>query len=584
MVRALLPALLFLVPAIQAPSPVPGTIPFRNWVDGQELGGGSRSLQSQPGGVQVSVQKEWMELSRMGLKIRQAQELQATRQPDGRLTFAWSLQLATEPLTGTATWEPSRPRELQVRATGGEVRILPVPDGACLWPEDLEAGLKQAARARTPFRATTFTFPLQKWSTLEVTPLGPDPLEGIPDAVRFRGTETEGRQVVPTELWVSPTQGEVRHRSVMGGLELLTQRADLPAPGPTGLRENLFARSLKPLPPHAFLPWLETLEVAQEGGEPVVLAPAPEVQPLGPGRWRLRRAALPTGMEATQPPVSGTPSPEEAPYLAPSPLVPFRDPLFEGLLRRLAPRPGASRWELAQAVNTFVYEWITDKDYGVGFASAREVAVVPRGDCTEHGVLAVALLRRLGVPARGAVGWVALEGVLGPHFWVEVRLGTRWVPMDPTFDQAPASAFRLKLGDSDLADLGSVGWEAAQVLGPSGWRPRWAVPTLQGDRVEVEGGLRLRYPGGQWTWIEGHLLLRTPGGRWELSATPPPLARQRQEGKRLRGKTGLTGWWTSEGDLLVSLEGGRWLKVTGLQEAAAFAFLDTLRVEGATSR
>lgn len=579
MLRLLLPALLLLAPGVQAPPPAPGAISFRHWMDGQELGGGERSLTAQPDGTQVSHQREWMELDRLGMKVRQSQELQVIRRSTGQLTFSWSLRLATDPLTGTATWDPSQPQVLRVRASGGDPRELSVPAGAILWPEDLSSGLKAAARDRTPFRATTFAFSLQQWSTLDLTPLGPDPLPGIPDAIRFRGTESEGRQQVPTELWVSPSQGEVRHRSVLGGMELLLQRADLPAPGPTGLRENLFARSLKPLPRHALLPWLPQVEVIQEGGDPIALAATPEAHPQGPRQWTLQRAAIPTGAEATQLPVTGSPGPDEAPYLAPSPLVPFRDPIFEGLLRRLAPRPGASRWELAQAVNTFVYDWITDKDYGVGFASAREVAVIPRGDCTEHGVLAVALLRRLGVPARGVVGWVALEDVLGPHFWVEVKLQQRWVPLDPTLAQAPASAFRLKLNDTDLADLGSVGWEAVQILGEATWHPRWAEPLIEGDRLGTPDGLRLRYPGGQWTWIQGRLLLRTPAARLECAAVPPPLDSQRREGRRLQGRSGLLAWWTAGGDLLLDLGSGRWLRVVGLPEAGAFPFLDTLRVE-----
>ena len=85
--------------------------------------------------------------------------------------------------------------------------------------------------------------------------------------------------------------------------------------------------------------------------------------------------------------------------------MPFQDRAFDGLIRRLALPPGLSRWDLAKRVNSFVFEWIIEKDFTVGFASALEVAHHPRGDCTEHGVLAVALLRRLGVPARGVTGW-----------------------------------------------------------------------------------------------------------------------------------------------------------------------------------
>ena len=48
--------------------------------------------------------------------------------------------------------------------------------------------------------------------------------------------------------------------------------------------------------------------------------------------------------------------------------------MAEGLLARLKPSSAATRWQLAKAVNRFVFDWITEKDYSVGFASALEVA------------------------------------------------------------------------------------------------------------------------------------------------------------------------------------------------------------------
>ncbi|MBI3132253.1 MAG: transglutaminase domain-containing protein [Acidobacteria bacterium] len=580
MPRSLLLALALTAPILaqSAPAPAAETTRFRQWMDGQETGGAEQTLRA-AGAHQEVTAREWLELSRAGQTVRQEQSLTVTRQTDGTLAFRWSLRLANEPLTGEATWSPAAPRELRVRPAHGEAKVESLPEGAVLWPLEQQAILKRAAQARTAVKLVTYTFAVQQWSTLELTPLGPDPLPGVPDAVRFRGHETEGRQDLPTELWVSPTQGEVRHRTVLGGVEVLTQRADLPAPSPTGLKENLFDKSLKALPLHAFLPWVPQLEVRQEGGEPVTLAPSAEVQELAKDRWRLSRAAEPTAAEAAQAPVTGTPAAEEAPYLAPTPLVPFRDPAFDGLLRRLSPRAGATRWELTRAVNRFVFEWISDKDYSVGFASAREVALIPRGDCTEHGLLAVALLRRLGVPARGVVGWVALADVLGPHFWVEVRLRDRWVPVDPTFDQAPASAFRMKLGDTPLADLGSVGWDSAQVLGAAQWIPTLPDPVIEGDRLTAPDGTRLRWPKGRWAWIQGRLLLSTGAGRLEVAACPRPAESQLHDARRLQGRNGRKGWWIPGGDLFLELGPGRWLKVQGLSETAAFAFVDALLVE-----
>lgn len=566
------PAVVLQAPSLETP------LRFRQWMDGLEVGGAEQAHR-RDGEGEHHRQRAWVALERMGLTVRQEQLETALRRPDGSLAFSWRLQLATEPLEGEARWHPDRPGELWLQPKGGAAQHVPVPAGALLWPPDQSDRLREAARLRQPVKTVTFSFAVQQWSTLELAPLGPDPLPGHPDAVRFRGHETEGTQRLATEVWVSPTAGELRHRTNLGGMEVLTQVADLPAPPPTGLRENLFARTLKPIPFHAFLPWLPELTVRQEGGDPVTLAPAPEATALETGRWRLRRALPPTPAEASEAPVTGTPGAGDAPYLAPSPLVPFRDPRFEGLLRRLAPRPGASRWELACAVNRFVFEWITEKDYGVGFANALEVARVPRGDCTEHGVLAVALLRRLGVPARGAVGWVALEDVLGPHFWVEVRLGDRWIPLDPTFDQAPASAFRLKLGDSDLADLGRVGWEGAQVLGPARWIPTLPEPRLEADRLTAPDGTRLRWPRGRWIWAGGHLLLRTAEGRLELGAENRPTEAQLAGARKLQAPTGRQGWWTPGRELHLDLGGGRWLKVQGLRESEAFAFLQGLIVE-----
>ncbi|HJV90650.1 MAG TPA: transglutaminase domain-containing protein [Holophagaceae bacterium] len=573
-------ALALAAPILWSQAPAhPEPLRFRQWVDGLETGGAERTR-----GDREVTEREWLELTRLGQTVKQEQTLTTRRAADGSLTFTWSLRLSAEPLTGEATWSPAAPRDLKVKPARGEAKVETVPEGAVLWPEDQQARLKEAARTRSQVKLVTYVFALQQWSTLDLSPLGPDPLPGVPDAVRFRGHETEGRQDLPTELWLSPTQGEVRHRSVLGGMEVLTQLASLPAPSPTGLKENLFDRSLKALPLHAFLPWLPEVEVRQEGGEPVTLASAPEIEVLAKDRWRLHRAAPPTATEATQAPVSGAPTAEDAPYLAPTPLVPFTDPLFDGLIRRLNARPGASRWELAQAVNRFVFEWITDKDYSVGFASAREVALTPRGDCTEHGVLAVALLRKLGVPARGAVGWVALDDVLGPHFWVEVKLGGRWVPVDPTFDQAPASAFRMKLGDTDLADLGSVGWDAAQVLGTAQWVPTFPQPLVEGDHLTAPDGTRLRWPRGRWTWIQGRLVLATTEGRLELSATLRPAEGQLKEARRLQGRGGRKAWWTPGRDLYLDLGMGRWLKVQGLTESSAFAFVDTLLVEPPSAR
>lgn len=559
---------------------------FRQWLGGREVGGARTETQRLATGVEVRSQA-WMVLSRLGQEIRQEVGQAAHRRPDGTLTFTWRVQLAQEPQEGTATWSPTNPARLTLRPAGGPVVERDVPTGALLWPEDLEARLREAVTTRAPVQATTFSFPFQQWNTVRYGAPEPDPLPGFPDAVRFTGEEQEGPVSLPVSFWFSPSEGELRHQSMLAGLESLSQRAELPPPPAGALGPGPFERTLKRLEPYPFQPWVRELTLLVEGPLPDLPQDSQQTR-LAPGRWRLRRAAAPTAEEAAQPPVQGVPDAAEAPFLLPSPLVPFLDPCFDGLIRRLALPPGLSRWAVAARVNRFVFDWITEKDYTVGFASAREVCHQPRGDCTEHGVLAVALLRRLGVPARGVTGLVGLGDLLGLHFWVEVRLGQRWIPIDPTFDQAPASALRLKMGETDLADLGSVVWEgAAMDLTSLRWTVDWGTPLLvQGDQVVGPAGLTLRLPGAQWSLQGGILRARTPqGGVHEVQGTVHPAEGQLRGAQRLAGaRTQRQGWWLpASRQLYMDLGGGRWLQLNHVSEAEAYGLLDQLMVPTSSS-
>ena len=566
---------------------------YRQWLGDQEAGGSTLELR-QEGRVREVRSREWMVLARMGQELRQELTQTARQAPDGSLAFTWRLQLSSEPYEGRAEWSPREPGILSIHPAHGPSSRKEIPPKALLWPEDLEALLKEAAREGRSLQATTFSFPVLQWSTLRLEPQGKAPLPGFPDAVRFTGVESQGATISPVEVWISPTAGELRHQTVLGGLRVLTQRSELPAPAPSkGSPEGFFEQTLQKLPPHPFLPWIPDLTLRAEGPPPDLPEDAQQTR-LPQGRWRLRQAASPTRAEAAQPPVRGRPSIEEAQYLSPSPLVPFQDPAFDGLIHRMALPRGLSRWELARRVTTFVFDWITEKDFTVGFASALEVCRQPRGDCTEHGVLAVALLRRLGVPARGVTGWVGLGETLGLHFWVEVRLKERWVPVDPTFDQAPASALRIKLGHTDLADLGSVGWDTG-ALAFSGVRwipekegnqPFGQGVSLRGDQVLGAGQALLRCPGGRWTLRDGRLQLHgMRGGPWPVQAVTRPGEAPLKGARRLAGAQTLRpGWWSpSLRCLWMEVAEGRWLEIGDVSETEAFDLLDQLQASANAS-
>jgi len=578
--------------ALLAPLPGFGQAPrvFRQWIAGQEAGGASEQELRDPRGLCLE-NREWTHLERMGTVIRQELKQQSIKHPDGTCTFTWSLTLAQEPMEGQASWSPATPNQLHLTLKQGSPRTLEIPAGTAIWPGDLDDRLKAAARAVQPVSLRGFSFPTQQWTDLELRPVGPEALPGFPDTVRFRGKSAEGGLVEEVELWVSPSQGEVKHQGSLAGIPLLSQRVELPEPAAQAAGAGLFERTIKALPPHPFLLWLPEVQVRWSGRTPQALPEDPQQRRLAPDRFLLTRALPPSPREAAELPVTGRPAPQDLRYLAATPLVQFRDPVFQGLERRLGAPAGATRWQVAQRVTHFVYDWIKDKNYTVGFASAQEVARNPQGACAQHGVLAVALLRRLGVPARGVTGWMACGDALGLHFWVEAELDGRWIPLDPTFDQAPASAYRLKLGTTDLADLGSVGLGDASLDVMEGiWLPAadgtWAASVQsRGDTVQAPGCPALRVPGATWSCAQGRLVLHWDGDH-PAEAVPAPTPAQRSEAHRMLGGTSRRGgWWQPRSaQLWLDLEGGRWLQLGAVSEAQAFRLLDGLEVGGTRSK
>ena len=98
--------------------------------------------------------------------------------------------------------------------------------------------------------------------------------------------------------------------------------------------------------------------------------------------------------------------------------------------------------EAARKIESFVADYIDDKNLSVGYASAAEVAKSKQGDCSEHAVLTAALCRAAGIPAQVASGvayvsqWQDLSNGFGGHAWTRVYLGDKWYNIDAAFKGA----------------------------------------------------------------------------------------------------------------------------------------------------
>ncbi len=113
-------------------------------------------------------------------------------------------------------------------------------------------------------------------------------------------------------------------------------------------------------------------------------------------------------------------------------------------------------WAASKKVSRWVYQNVKS-DYGVSSDRSTDVLKTLKGDCTEHALLAVALLRAAGIPAKRVDGVVYVMNednvpALYWHEWVGAYVG-EWTQLDPTFGQDVADATHLGLGEESDAEI-----------------------------------------------------------------------------------------------------------------------------------
>jgi hypothetical protein len=114
-------------------------------------------------------------------------------------------------------------------------------------------------------------------------------------------------------------------------------------------------------------------------------------------------------------------------------------------------------WRQALRIERWVGTNLKDKNFTEAFATADQVARSLEGDCTEHAVLAAAMCRAVGIPARTAIGlvYVPHDRAMGYHMWIEVWIDGKWYALDPTLGQGRVGAAHLKIIDHHWNDTHS---------------------------------------------------------------------------------------------------------------------------------
>jgi len=111
----------------------------------------------------------------------------------------------------------------------------------------------------------------------------------------------------------------------------------------------------------------------------------------------------------------------------------------------------------AICLERLVHGYIEHKSLAYGFAGLKEVLDRKTGDCTEHALLLVALLRRIAVPSRVAYGLILTEAGFIGHAWVEMFAAGKWHWLDPSFPEGRPYGLKIRLG---VMDPGEPAWAA----------------------------------------------------------------------------------------------------------------------------
>ncbi len=122
--------------------------------------------------------------------------------------------------------------------------------------------------------------------------------------------------------------------------------------------------------------------------------------------------------------------------------------------------------EAARRIEAFVADYIENKNFSVGYASAAEVAASRQGDCSEFAVLTAALCRAVGIPSQVVAGIAYVKDFadhegFGGHAWVQAYIAGKWVGLDAAFQSGhrggyDAGHIALAVGNGEPADFFNV--------------------------------------------------------------------------------------------------------------------------------
>ena len=135
--------------------------------------------------------------------------------------------------------------------------------------------------------------------------------------------------------------------------------------------------------------------------------------------------------------------------------------------RRSSENRPSGGFRFCQSTKIINWVFLNIEKAALSVPNALEVLKNRSGDCNEHAVLTVALLRAAGIPARSEAGLVYLRGRFYYHAWCVFYIN-RWITADAVFNQIPADVTHIRLlrGETDqqIRLIGVIGKTNLEVL------------------------------------------------------------------------------------------------------------------------
>ncbi|MEQ8850798.1 MAG: transglutaminase domain-containing protein [Phycisphaerales bacterium] len=344
---------------------------------------------------------------------------------------------------------------------------LPLPEGEWLTPREVEAYVRSRLAAGAEEIAYATLDPAAGFIVYRQTHTitarnATTRAQGRKfDAIRWKVTQELTPDSAHVE-WVDNDGRLIRSRVNFGGLRLETilsdrKSANAPVMAPELMVSTLVRPDRRITRPRAVREAVYRL-TASEGEMPdLPSAGAQRVERIDEQTVRV------TVNLDDIPPASKTDIDDDA-YRGATPMIDAAHPDIVALAEEVTdPMRDVDVQQRAEALRRHVNAFISEKNLGVGFASATEVCATGEGDCSEHAVLLAALLRADNIPSRVASGLLYIDRfagereIFGYHMWTQALVNIdgemRWIDLDATLpENVPTDATHIALSYTSLAE------------------------------------------------------------------------------------------------------------------------------------